>query len=211
MEWAIRALEDIADTVVAIGRDAAKGAALTRLGAHFIGADLSSVAENRRVVDLLTSRYEAIDALVLCARYFRSHRHETPEGFEACFALEYLSRFLLGHQLLGLALVEDAGVANTIWIAMSMSRTPPPIRTADSVMPSRRSRSSPNAAKTVRTTVANTTALTAIQRRSPTPRFRASAANTGTFLNGATVTRNIANAPSATALIAGSTESSVQP
>lgn len=88
------------DTVVAIGRDAAKGAALPRLGAHFIGADLSLVAENLRVVDLLASRFEAIDALILCARYFRSHRHETAEGFEACFALEYLSRFLLSHQLL---------------------------------------------------------------------------------------------------------------
>lgn len=88
------------DTVVAIGRDEAKGAALARLGAHFIGADLSLVAENLRVVDLLASRFKAIDALILCARYFRSHRHETPEGFEACFALEYLSRFLLSHRLL---------------------------------------------------------------------------------------------------------------
>lgn len=88
------------DTVVVIGRDEAKGAALARLGAHFIGADLSLVAENERVVDLLASRFASIDALILCARYFRSHRYETPEGFEACFALEYLSRFLLSHQLL---------------------------------------------------------------------------------------------------------------
>jgi NAD(P)-dependent dehydrogenase (short-subunit alcohol dehydrogenase family) len=88
------------DTIVAIGRDEAKGASLARLGAHFIGADLSLITENLRVVDLLASRFEAIDALILCARYFRSRRHETPEGFEACFALEYLSRFLLSHRLL---------------------------------------------------------------------------------------------------------------
>jgi NAD(P)-dependent dehydrogenase (short-subunit alcohol dehydrogenase family) len=87
------------DTVVVVGRDEAKGAALAGLGAHFIGADLSLVAENLRVVGLLADRYEKIDALILCARYFRSHRHETPEGFEACFALEYLSRFLLSHRL----------------------------------------------------------------------------------------------------------------
>ncbi|GAA4902834.1 hypothetical protein GCM10023223_19000 [Stackebrandtia albiflava] len=88
------------DTVVAIGRDEVKGAALARLGGHFVRADLSLVAENLRVVDLLKSRFEAIDALILCARYFRSHRYETVEGFEACFALEYLSRFTLSHELL---------------------------------------------------------------------------------------------------------------
>ncbi|MFB9660162.1 SDR family NAD(P)-dependent oxidoreductase [Glycomyces mayteni] len=88
------------DAVVAIGRSEDKGASLARLGAHFIGADLSLVAENRRVIDLLASRFGAIDALIMCARYFRSRRHETPEGFEACFALEYLSRFQLSHGLL---------------------------------------------------------------------------------------------------------------
>ncbi|WP_112133239.1 SDR family NAD(P)-dependent oxidoreductase [Glycomyces dulcitolivorans] len=87
----------LGDRVVVIGRDAAKGEAL---GAEIIAADLSLVAEQRRVVDLLASQYEAIDALVLCARYFRSHRHLTPDGFEACFALEYLSRFQLSHGLL---------------------------------------------------------------------------------------------------------------
>lgn len=90
----------LGDAVTVIGRDAAKGAALTALGAQFIPADLSLVAENRRLVAELGARHDAIDALVLCARYFRSHRHETPEGFEACFALEYLSRFQLSHRLL---------------------------------------------------------------------------------------------------------------
>ncbi|WP_335987563.1 SDR family NAD(P)-dependent oxidoreductase [Glycomyces sp. MUSA5-2] len=88
----------LGDAVTVIGRDEAKGAALAALGARFIPADLSLVAEHRRVTDLLASR--PIDALVFCARYFRSHRHETPDGFEACFALEYLSRFQLSHGLL---------------------------------------------------------------------------------------------------------------
>jgi NAD(P)-dependent dehydrogenase (short-subunit alcohol dehydrogenase family) len=42
-----------------------------------------------------------VDALVLCARHFRSTRLETAEGFENTFALEYLSRFLLSHGLAG--------------------------------------------------------------------------------------------------------------
>jgi NAD(P)-dependent dehydrogenase (short-subunit alcohol dehydrogenase family) len=90
------------DAVTVIGRDEAKGAALAALGATFLPADLSLVSENRRLVAELDARGDSIDALVLCARYFRSHRHETAEGHEASFALEYLSRHLLGRGLLGL-------------------------------------------------------------------------------------------------------------
>ncbi|GAA3166554.1 hypothetical protein GCM10010466_66690 [Planomonospora alba] len=85
------------DTVVIIGRDAAKAATLP--GAHFIPADLSLVSENRRVLKEINDRYPAVDALVLCARYFRSSRFVTAEGVEGVFALEYLSRFLLSHGL----------------------------------------------------------------------------------------------------------------
>jgi hypothetical protein len=44
---------------------------------------------------------------VLCARYHRSARVETADGFEATFALFYLSRYLLSHGLL--PLLEQAG------------------------------------------------------------------------------------------------------
>lgn len=90
------------DAVTVIGRDETKGAALAALGAAFLAADLSLVSENRRLIAELNERGDSIDALVLCARYFRSHRHETAEGHEASFALEYLSRHLLGSGLLGL-------------------------------------------------------------------------------------------------------------
>lgn len=90
----------LGDQVAVIGRDKTKGEALAGHGAHFIQADLSLVAENERVAAELAARYDRIDALVMGARYFRTHRHETPEGFEACFALEYLSRFILGRRLL---------------------------------------------------------------------------------------------------------------
>jgi NAD(P)-dependent dehydrogenase (short-subunit alcohol dehydrogenase family) len=85
------------DTVVVIGRDAAKAATLP--GAHVIPADLSLVSENRRVLKEINACYPAVDALVLCARYFRSLRFVTAEGVEGVFALEYLSRFILSHGL----------------------------------------------------------------------------------------------------------------
>jgi len=98
---------DRGDQVVVIGPDPAKGTRfLDTAGkdgadgrAHFIQADLSLVSENHRVIGELTARFAVVDVLVLCARYFRSHRTVTSEGFEHNFALYYLSRFLLGHGL----------------------------------------------------------------------------------------------------------------
>ncbi|MEV4626908.1 SDR family NAD(P)-dependent oxidoreductase [Micromonospora sp. NPDC049523] len=95
------------DTVVIVGRDPAKGADFladadrdgARSRAHFIRADLSLVAENRRVVAEIAATCPVVDVLVFCARHYRSNRTETIEGLEATFALDYLSRFLLGHGL----------------------------------------------------------------------------------------------------------------
>ncbi|AUY52707.1 SDR family NAD(P)-dependent oxidoreductase [Streptomyces sp. CB01881] len=70
--------------------------------ARFLQADLSLVAENRRVIDRIAEQYRAVDVLVLGARYHRSTRAETPDGFESNFALYYLSRYLLSHGLVGL-------------------------------------------------------------------------------------------------------------
>ncbi|WP_051162687.1 SDR family NAD(P)-dependent oxidoreductase [Nocardia brevicatena] len=95
------------DRVVAIGTNPTKGRTLhdaaATLGAtdrlEFIRADLSLVAENQRVLDRITGTYPVVDVLVLGARYYRSQRAVTAEGFEANFALFYLSRYLLGHGL----------------------------------------------------------------------------------------------------------------
>ncbi|WP_129789873.1 SDR family NAD(P)-dependent oxidoreductase [Promicromonospora panici] len=83
------------DTVVVLGRDTGKGAVFR----DFIPTDLSLVANNRKVVEDITATFPVVDALVLCARHFRSTRRQTAEGFESTFALEYLSRFLLSHGL----------------------------------------------------------------------------------------------------------------
>ncbi|MFD5319135.1 SDR family NAD(P)-dependent oxidoreductase [Streptomyces sp. NPDC127098] len=91
-----RALEARGDRVVVLGRDPARGAEFT----HFLPADLSLVAENQRVVEEIEERFDTVDALVLCARHYRTTRLTTRDGFEHNFALFYLSRFLLSHGLL---------------------------------------------------------------------------------------------------------------
>jgi NAD(P)-dependent dehydrogenase (short-subunit alcohol dehydrogenase family) len=95
------------DNVTVVGRSAAKGAAFLRAAdargagsrARFIQGNLSLVTENERVVRALQEQTPVIDALILCARFYRSERTETAEGLEENFALFYLSRYLLCHGL----------------------------------------------------------------------------------------------------------------
>lgn len=93
------------EQVIAVGSSETKGArflaAAADLGAAgratFIRADLSTLAGVRDVVDRMP---EVVDVLVLAAQRFQGRRVETGEGLESSFALGYLSRHLLGHELL---------------------------------------------------------------------------------------------------------------
>ncbi|HEY0453430.1 SDR family NAD(P)-dependent oxidoreductase [Actinophytocola sp.] len=89
--------------VLVIGRNKTKGQAFADSGeqAHFVAADLSRVGETGRLVAQVADRVRAVDVLVLGARYCRSTRLVTEEGFESNFALFYLSRFLFSHGLAG--------------------------------------------------------------------------------------------------------------
>ncbi|MFF1922574.1 SDR family NAD(P)-dependent oxidoreductase [Streptomyces sp. NPDC058221] len=97
------------DRVVVIGRDPGKGrgfldaarAAGAAERAFSVTADLSLLAETSRAADEIRAALPSIDALVLCARHYRSRRTETAEGYEENFALFYLSRRLLGQELAG--------------------------------------------------------------------------------------------------------------
>ncbi|MET9089336.1 SDR family NAD(P)-dependent oxidoreductase [Streptomyces sp. NPDC004237] len=92
------------DQVIAVGSSQTKGdlflAAAASLGAadraRFVRADLSSMAGVRALVDQLP---DVIDVLVLAAQRFQNERVETEDGLESSFALGYLSRYLLGHDL----------------------------------------------------------------------------------------------------------------
>jgi NAD(P)-dependent dehydrogenase (short-subunit alcohol dehydrogenase family) len=118
------------DSVIVLGRDAGKGAAFLQaarnLGAaaraSFIRADLSLVTENKKAIGEIAAAHPVVDALVLCARHFRSTRLQTAEGLENTFALEYLSRFLLSHGLAGS--LERAG--NPVIVNVSGPGVPKP-------------------------------------------------------------------------------------
>ncbi|MHA7132824.1 SDR family NAD(P)-dependent oxidoreductase [Oerskovia turbata] len=91
------------DRVVVVGRSPAKfDALLAGLGddsaaerADFLAADLSLIADSRRVASHVAERHERIDALVLAASFVRRRRHVTPEGHEASWALFFLSKHVL--------------------------------------------------------------------------------------------------------------------
>ncbi|WLQ44141.1 SDR family NAD(P)-dependent oxidoreductase [Streptomyces laculatispora] len=93
--------------VVIVGRSADKGEAWLDAAAqrgavaraHFMHADLSRLSRTGAVLDSIRSSFAKVDALVLCARHFRTTRLVTAEGFENTFAHFYLSRFVLSHGL----------------------------------------------------------------------------------------------------------------
>ncbi len=116
------------DRVVAIGSSPVKGRRLLedaeRIGAadrvHFVQADLSSVAATRRVIREIAARHDVVDALCLFANRPSPQRVVTREGLERTFALYYLSRYVLGHELApllrrsrGPVIVNVAGVGMT--------------------------------------------------------------------------------------------------
>ncbi|MBT2212114.1 SDR family NAD(P)-dependent oxidoreductase [Actinomadura sp. NEAU-AAG7] len=106
------------DAVAVVGRDAGRGAAFLdaarRLGAaeraRFVRADLSVMAETRGAVQEVRAHFAKVDALVLCARHFRSTRLVTAEGFENTFAHFYLSRFLMSYEMTDLLDAADRPV-----------------------------------------------------------------------------------------------------
>ncbi len=101
-----RALFLRGDHAVILGTNPEKAAPLLREAAgapgsaDFVRADLSLVSNTRQTVSDLLEAYPRIDGLVLCARFFRTYRSVTSEGFEDNFALFYLSRALLSYGLL---------------------------------------------------------------------------------------------------------------
>lgn len=91
------------DRVVVIGRSRGKfDKLLTTVPgddvasrAEFVAADLSLVAESRRVVEHVLATCERVDALVLAASFIRQKRHVTAEGHEASWVLFFVAKYLL--------------------------------------------------------------------------------------------------------------------
>jgi len=68
----------------------------------FIEADLSLMAESRRLAEQIHGRWPTLHYLVHSAGILRGRRELTAEGIESNFATNYLSRFALTGRLLPL-------------------------------------------------------------------------------------------------------------
>ncbi|HSN75825.1 MAG TPA: SDR family NAD(P)-dependent oxidoreductase, partial [Anaerolineae bacterium] len=94
--------------VVLVGRNAQKTEAVAaelrqatgNPAVDFLLADLSSMAEVRRLAAEFQARYQRLDVLVNNAGAFFMRRQETVDGLEMTFALNHLSYFLLTTLLL---------------------------------------------------------------------------------------------------------------
>jgi NAD(P)-dependent dehydrogenase (short-subunit alcohol dehydrogenase family) len=95
-------------TVVIVGRNAAKTQetvteiqkATNNPNVEALIADLSSLAEVRRVTQEFKAKFSQLHLLVNNAGAFFNERHTTVDGFEMTFALNHLAYFLLTNLLL---------------------------------------------------------------------------------------------------------------
>jgi NAD(P)-dependent dehydrogenase (short-subunit alcohol dehydrogenase family) len=101
-------LAKMSANVVVVGRDAARTEATvheikTQTGSSAVDqiiADLSSMAEVRRLAEEFKSRYKRLDVLINNAGAVFARRQETVDGYEMTFALNHLAYFLLTNLLL---------------------------------------------------------------------------------------------------------------
>jgi NAD(P)-dependent dehydrogenase (short-subunit alcohol dehydrogenase family) len=106
-EVAVLALAGLGARIVFIARDEARAQATMRkleakapgLGHRMLLADLSSMAETRKVGEAIAANEPRIDVLINNAGALFSHRQVTPEGLELTFALNHMAYFVLTEAL----------------------------------------------------------------------------------------------------------------
>jgi NAD(P)-dependent dehydrogenase (short-subunit alcohol dehydrogenase family) len=106
-EVAVLALAGLGARVVFIARDEARAQATMRkleakapgLGHRVHLADLSSMAETRKVGETIAASEPRIDVLINNAGALFSNRRVTPEGLELTFALNHMAYFVLTEAL----------------------------------------------------------------------------------------------------------------
>jgi len=86
-----------AERVAQVARQARSAGGGAEVHEHV--ADLTLMAEVRRLAQEVSERYEHIDVLANNAGAVFGSRHETAEGFEQTFALNHLAPFLLSNLL----------------------------------------------------------------------------------------------------------------
>ena len=106
-EVAVLALAELGARIVFIARDEARAQATMRkldakapgLGHRMHLADLSSMAETRKVGGAIAMIEPRVDVLINNAGALFAHRRVTPEGLELTFALNHMAYFVLTEAL----------------------------------------------------------------------------------------------------------------
>lgn len=104
------ALARMGATTIVVGRNEERGQtavddivdATGNEAVTFLSADLSSLADVRRLASTVRDRLDRLDVLVNNAGTLSAERRESVDGFEVTFATNVLSPFLLTHELLPL-------------------------------------------------------------------------------------------------------------
>src|SRR6201993_390091 len=111
---AARRLRHSGENVVVVGRSESKAAAVAaELDAAYFVADFSDLSQVRALADKIRSEYPRIDVLANNAGGMFTKVHDTADGHEATFQVNYLAPFLLTMQLVDVLVDSRATVVNT--------------------------------------------------------------------------------------------------
>jgi NAD(P)-dependent dehydrogenase (short-subunit alcohol dehydrogenase family) len=111
---AARRLRRSGENVVVVGRSESKTTAVAaELGADYFVADFADLSQVRALADKLRSEYPRIDVLANNAGGMFTKIHETADGHEITFQVNYLAPFLLTTQLMDVLVDSRATVVNT--------------------------------------------------------------------------------------------------
>lgn len=113
-----RTLANSGYRILAVGRDQTRGeqliAEITPEGARFLRADLSSIAEVKRLAGEVRESHDRIGLLVNNAGVSLRNKRMTEDGIEATFAINAVAPFLLTRELLAPLAAGTGRVVNVV-------------------------------------------------------------------------------------------------
>jgi NAD(P)-dependent dehydrogenase (short-subunit alcohol dehydrogenase family) len=111
---AARRLRQSGENVVVVGRSESKAAAVAaELDAAYFVADFADLSQVRALADKIRSEYPRIDVLANNAGGMFTKVHDTADGHEITFQVNYVAPFLLTMQLMEVLVDSRATVINT--------------------------------------------------------------------------------------------------
>ncbi len=111
---AARRLGRAGQNVVVVGRSESKTTAVAaELDADYFVADFADLSQVQALADKIRSQYPRVDVLANNAGGMFTHPHNTADGHEITFQVNYLAPFLLTMQLMDVLVDSRATVVNT--------------------------------------------------------------------------------------------------